>query len=67
MKKYRPSNGTEGIDFMGRFCDRCKKDINCDCPIIAATMAFRIADPEYPEEWQYVEQGRPVCTAFEKE
>lgn len=29
-------------------------------------MAFSPSDPEYPEEWQYVE-GVPTCLAFESE
>lgn len=61
---YRPSNGTEGECFMGKFCERCRRDINQDCPIIAATMAFDISDPEYPGEWVEDESG-PRCTAFE--
>jgi hypothetical protein len=68
-EKYRPSNGSEGMDFMSRFCDVCKKD-NPDkmilCPIIAATFAFNVDDPMYPKEWIY-DEGKPICTAFEDE
>lgn len=63
--KYRPSNGTEGKMFFNEFCDRCKKI--SDCEIIGKTMAFDMDDPEYPTEWQYGEDGQPVCMAFEQE
>lgn len=69
-KKYRPSNGSEGADFMSEFCDRCQRDAafqdgtGDSCQIAAATMAYNIADPEYPKEWIEDERG-PRCTAFE--
>lgn len=28
------------------------------------TMGYGIDDPEYPVEWIYSEQGKPVCTKF---
>lgn len=63
-KSYRPSNGTEGMIFMDRFCDRCQGDINEDCEILLRTMAFYAAEEGYPEEWVY-QEGKPICTAFE--
>ena len=65
MKKYRPSNGTEGQVFYDYWCARCQKDINEDCPIFAASMAYDIDDERYPKEWVEVEDG-PKCTAFER-
>lgn len=63
-EKYRPSNGTEGDWFMSQFCDRCAKDTEASpCPIIAATMALDVDDPDYPEEWIEDDSG-PRCTAF---
>ena len=70
-KKYRPSNGYEGADFMAHFCDRCKRDeafqagTGDSCPIVAATMAYSVNDPEYPSEWVYDAEGYALCTAFE--
>jgi hypothetical protein len=58
--KYRPPNGAEGDYFMERFCEQCTKDDvenNILCPIIAATYAFDVDDPHYPDEWQYYEGG----------
>lgn len=56
MKKYRPSNGSEGADFMADFCDKCKRDRafqldpanNDGCSIAAHTMAYQIDHPDYP-------------------
>lgn len=67
IKKYRPSNGTEGDGFQAEWCYRCTKDNHHTeeyCPILGNTMAFEVEDPEYPEEWRYTEDGH-VCTAFE--
>jgi hypothetical protein len=72
-KKYRPSCGSEGADFMAIFCDRCVRDEafqrdpanNDGCFIAARTMAHDVNDPEYPSEWIYGEDGRPTCTAFD--
>ena len=71
-KPYRPSNGTEGVMFQERFCDRCAKD-DYDhetgggilCPIIGDTMCFDVTDSEYPKAWVINERGQPICTEFE--
>jgi hypothetical protein len=74
---YRPSNGTEGDGFIAHFCFNCERNRDEDCPILAATFAFDVDDPEYPKEWVQdespeldPEDGLPVgagnarCTAF---
>lgn len=66
---YRPSNGSEGMAFTDHWCGRCERDRafredeGDSCPIVAATMAFDVDDPEYPREWVYGARG-PCCTAF---
>ena len=55
---YRPSSGTEGADFIGAWCGRCKADVNDDCPILANSFCGPV------DEWTY-ERGEPVCTAFD--
>jgi len=68
-KPYRPANGTEGMDFMARWCERCIHDDYEKlkfCQILGATLAFYMNDPEYPREWIYDESGKPCCTAFEE-
>jgi hypothetical protein len=66
MKKYRPSNGTEGIGFQEGFCFRCKKDKNSDCDILSRSYLYDIDDEDYPDEWTY-KDGKPICTAFKDE
>ncbi|BAS55304.1 hypothetical protein NIES2135_54180 [Leptolyngbya boryana NIES-2135] len=58
-KPYRPSNGTEGEIFMRRWCERCEKDVNEDCSILAQSMLGEV------DEWQYW-GDKPLCTAWEK-
>lgn len=68
VRKYRPSNGTEGMSFVEAWCDHCIKhsispEAKKQCPILRDTFIYDSDDPEYPEAWQY-QNGRPVCTAF---
>jgi len=61
---YQPSNGTEGMWFMDKFCDRCHYEVGGrQCPIILKTMVLDMEDPDYPKEWIY-NDGGPVCTKF---
>lgn len=69
MRKYRPANGAEGIEFAARFCERCafdSEDLDAQdgCPIAADTFAYEVNDPAYPKEWVQDEPGGPRCTAF---
>lgn len=70
MKKYRPSNGTEGMGFTDHFCDRCihqHPDPNKECcEILMRTMCYSVDHEKYPEEWTYDENGSPTCTAWKK-
>ena len=68
MKKYRPSNGTEGMWFESNFCYSCihqnpdpTKEKNCE--IAMRAFCFDVDDKEYPIEWQYDALGHPTCTA----
>lgn len=76
-KPYRPSNGTEGMEFEARFCDRCRRDAKYrrtqdgadGCPILAAVFMHEVDDPKYPKEWIVNKWGDPYertsrCTAF---
>lgn len=72
VRRYRPSNGTEGEGFMGSFCDECQRDAKYretddgadGCPILAAALIFNVKDEQYPNEWTYDAEGNPTCTAF---
>lgn len=64
MRKYRPSNGTDGDCFMSQFCSHCTKDTEENpCEILGRSLAYSIDDPSYPTEWIEDERG-PRCTAF---
>ncbi len=73
VRLYRPSNGTEGEWFHSAWCCKCIRDAKtrepdgdpCDgCDVLARTFAFGLDDPDYPNEWRYSDDGRPICTAF---
>jgi hypothetical protein len=73
-KKYRPSNGTEGDQFINRFCDHCayekfihtsnSNDLKCE--ILSKSLLYNINEAEYPEEWQYNSRNKPICTQYKK-
>jgi hypothetical protein len=67
LKLYRPANGTEGMIFEAHFCDRCVHDENQDCDIHNRALVYGENEPEYPREWQYDEDGDPVCIKFATE
>jgi len=69
IAKYRPSNGTEGMIFLDKFCDHCiydDPDNEIYCEIIEKTMIFDVDDKGYPIEWRYGEDGQPICTKFKQ-
>lgn len=76
-KSYRPTSGSEGLSFTGKFCDHCKReakyretdDGDDACPIQTAAMSFESFEPEYPKEWvQDDDAGSNArCTAFQPE
>ncbi len=63
-KKFRPSNGTEFVSFMVRWCHNCNNYyVQSECDIMEKTLVLDDAAAEYPDEWTY-RNGTPVCTAF---
>ena len=70
-ERYRPSNGSEGADFIDRWCAGCRRDTDYrrgdgdSCKIVADTMAYDEDDPRYPVEWTYAADDTPYCAAFE--
>ncbi len=70
---YRPSCGSEGADFIHRWCYNCRRDAafrndeGDSCPIVANSLALAIDHKDYPREWTFDETGAPICTAFEDE
>ena len=63
VKKFRPSNGTEGAVFIDVFCATCARDISLDCQILADTLMYDVDDAKYPAEWCY-KGNIPCCTAY---
>ena len=71
---YCPSNGTEGMWFIEKFCMNCihekfihtQDDDDKKCDILTNTMVYDWKDPNYPREWIYDENDKPCCTAFIK-
>ena len=70
MESYRPSNGSEGIWFEDKFCQKCAKetwnaetDKGIKCPILDGMLLYGIDEKEYPSELIY-EDKNPTCTAF---
>ncbi|MEH6474458.1 MAG: hypothetical protein V7727_02160 [Sneathiella sp.] len=65
IKKYRPSNGSEGDWFFGTYCQHCVREAgNKNCSIFGRTLFHGIEEKEYPSEWRYDEDDNPICTAF---
>jgi hypothetical protein len=62
VRKYRPSNGSEGMWFSERFCFRCKAENICK--ILSAALCYDTSDEKYPKQWIVNEDGKPVCTSF---
>lgn len=71
MKRYCPSNGTEGMWFTGKFCDNCinqhpDPENPKQCDILMRSMFYGVNDKKFPEEWIYDENNKPTCTAWVK-
>lgn len=64
-ESFQPSNGTEGMIFIGEFCDTCYHDRCKECMIAGMTMVFNPGDTEYPKEWVYSNEGWPICTKYQ--
>ena len=62
IELYRPSNGTEGESFMGRFCDRCTREAGKrECPILNQALLGNV------QEWIYApDTGEATCTQFRR-
>lgn len=69
--RYKPSNGSEGMWFENEYCMNC---LNCDpdpngkkqCQILFRAFWYDIDDNEYPVEWVYDENDKPMCTEYVK-
>jgi len=68
---FCPSNGTEGEIFQEQYCNHCARDAGADkgngCDILARAFYYEAWEKEYPTEWIYGSEGKPMCTAFTTE
>jgi len=70
MRKYQPSNGSEGAMFTEKYCMNClhcnpDPDGEKQCEILCRTMCYDVTDKEYPNEWVYIDD-KPTCTKWHK-
>ena len=68
IELYRPSNHTQGENFMSDHCYQCYKwrddhEAKAQCDIVLRTMFYDLSDLKYPKQWRYVD-GQPTCTSF---
>ncbi len=66
MKPWSPSNGSEQMWFVEKFCDKCaretwnpRSDKGRKCSVLNKGLLGYKTD-----EWIYGEDGKPTCTAF---
>ena len=68
VDKYCPSNGTEGMIFLDKFCDRCQRQPedpdDGGCEILMRTMIYNVDDDKFPSEWHYDFDEKPTCSKF---
>jgi hypothetical protein len=57
MRNYLPSNGTDGVWFTQKYCDKCYKESQC-------TILTNAYCGGQPKQWIYDENNHPVCTSF---
>lgn len=75
QERYLPSNGSEGMDFEGAWCENgCRFYVNRKAGYTDCTKGILIhqhgrAEPvdrtTWHKAWRYVE-GRPSCTAYQE-
>ena len=76
-EKWRPSNGSEGMEFIGSWCGTCQLDkvqngeVPADkagkddlCQIIGDTFIYDVEDHQYPKAWCINDDGQPCCTSY---
>jgi len=65
-KNWYPSNGTEGMAFIGTWCDRCRRetwDPETDTGHKCSILTNSFLEDEV-REWQLDDNGNPICTKF---
>ncbi len=61
-KRFRPANAKECEHLLDIWCGDCLKGEDCETALMVIIVPD-VDDPEYPKEWVYGEDGKPMCTA----
>lgn len=72
-KKYRPSTGTEALEFKEKFCSQCKRECQPHpdwmvghCQILVRSVIYETWNATYPRELVLDRKGSPTCKRFVK-
>lgn len=67
-ESWKPVTQVEADTFQANYCANCAKrpkTFGVACGIWRAAEMYSIGDSKYPTEWQYTDEGKPVCTAYQ--
>lgn len=65
---WKPSTQAEADIFQAKYCANCAKrprTFGVACEIWRAAEMYSVGESKYPAEWQYGENGKPVCTWYQ--
>lgn len=66
-KGWKPGTQVEADAFRANHCATCTKrpkTFGVSCIIWQTAKVYSVGESKYPTEWQYTDEGRPVCTAY---
>lgn len=64
---WKPSTQAEAYAFQAEHCASCTKlpkTFGVACGIWRAAEMYSVGESKYPAEWQYGDEGKPVCTGY---
>ena len=65
---WKPSTQAEADTFQAEHCANCvrrPKTFGVACGIWRAAEMYSVDESKYPAEWQYGDEGKPVCTGYQ--
>ena len=65
---WKPHTQAEADTFQTNYCANCTKrpkTFGVACGIWRAAERYSVGESKYPTEWQYGDEGKPVCTAHQ--
>lgn len=66
---WKPSTQAEADIFREKYCVSCAKrpkTFGMACEIWRAAEMYSVGESKYPTEWQYGENGKPVCAGIKR-